>query len=384
MAGRIGEAPARLVGFLSYARADDDHDDGQLTALRRLLEGELEAQTGDAVEIFQDREDILWGQAWRTRVQEGIDASTILIPIVTPRFYKSRACRNELGRFLERESELGREDLIFPLYYITTSLIDDPEARRADELASVINDRNYKDWRERRFEDVRSLPIRREVQSLAAEILRAVDRRPAAAGAREELVDDDGWADDSPGLVEQLAAMEQASDDLPVTLDAMTDVLNRIRAVTEDATEDTLRANRAPNPARAKLNAAQRQRSRLAPLVAEHESLSADYKDLIGKVDLGTVALFDRIAADLGTDVEAARSFLKSKIASSESALRTIESTRGYVKTLEETRSLSSTLRPLHRRLVVSCLRMIDNEPVFVRWQARAQEILTALNDGSS
>jgi hypothetical protein len=122
----------------------------------------------------------------------------------------------------------------------------------------------------------------------------------------------------------------------------------------------------------------------LAPLVAEHESLSADYKDLIGKVDLGTVALFDRIAADLGTDVEAARSFLKSKIASSESALRTIESTRGYVKTLEETRSLSSTLRPLHRRLVVSCLRMIDNEPVFVRWQARAQEILTALNDGSS
>src|SRR5680860_788445 len=111
-------AELALTGFLSYARTDDDHNAGHLTNFRRMLEGELRAHTGEQVTIFQDRENIMWGQVWKDRLNAGVASASVLIPIITPRFFASAACRKELKRFLEREKELGRRDLIFPLYFI--------------------------------------------------------------------------------------------------------------------------------------------------------------------------------------------------------------------------------------------------------------------------
>ncbi|WP_172900054.1 hypothetical protein [Bradyrhizobium erythrophlei] len=54
-------AERQLIAFLSYVRSDDDHDGGRITAFRKRLEGEVRMQTGQAFEIFQDRNDISWG-----------------------------------------------------------------------------------------------------------------------------------------------------------------------------------------------------------------------------------------------------------------------------------------------------------------------------------
>jgi F-box protein 11 len=54
-------------------------------------------------------------------------------------------------RFLKRERELGRSDLILPLYYISAQQMDDPEVRGSDELARVLASRQLADWRELRF-----------------------------------------------------------------------------------------------------------------------------------------------------------------------------------------------------------------------------------------
>src|SRR5438094_877627 len=93
------------VGFMSYVRADDDHDRGMLTEFRKRLSGEVFAQTGEIFHIFQDRTDIGWGQSWQERIDDAIDAGTFLICIITPRFFLSASCRNELERFLAREKE---------------------------------------------------------------------------------------------------------------------------------------------------------------------------------------------------------------------------------------------------------------------------------------
>ena len=102
--------------FLSYTRIDDRRDGGRITNLREQLSGEVQMQTGQAFEIFQDVKDIEWGQSAAARIEIALDEVTFLIPILTPSFFNSQACRDEVLRFLEHERRLDRNDLILPIY----------------------------------------------------------------------------------------------------------------------------------------------------------------------------------------------------------------------------------------------------------------------------
>jgi cobaltochelatase CobT len=104
------------IAFMNYVREDDTYEGGRLTELRLRLSGEVAAQCGESFPIFQDRKDIAWGEQWRERIDGSLDSVTFLIPIVTPRFFRSDACRDELDRYLKREQKLGRGDLVLPVY----------------------------------------------------------------------------------------------------------------------------------------------------------------------------------------------------------------------------------------------------------------------------
>jgi cobaltochelatase CobT len=71
---------------MSYVRMDDAHENGRLSQFRERLSGELRMHTGEAFEIFQDRDDIAWGQQWQQRIDGALDAVTFLIPIITPAY----------------------------------------------------------------------------------------------------------------------------------------------------------------------------------------------------------------------------------------------------------------------------------------------------------
>jgi hypothetical protein len=100
------------AAFFSYVRSDDVHDSGRISELRRILEGEIKMQTGHAFHIFQDRNDIAWGEQWKERIESALHGATFLIPIVTPSYFQSHACQSEFKTFLIREKELGEERLI--------------------------------------------------------------------------------------------------------------------------------------------------------------------------------------------------------------------------------------------------------------------------------
>ncbi|MEV8430874.1 right-handed parallel beta-helix repeat-containing protein [Streptomyces sp. HUAS 31] len=153
---------------MSYVRFNDEHDDGLLTQLRERLGTEVRAQTGEEFSIFQDRNDVAWGQNWQQRIDEALDEVTLLLVIITPSLFRSPACRAEVARFLEREGELGRSDLILPVYYIGARELDDPVLREADELAQMLACRQYADWRELRFEPFTSPMVRRALAQLAS------------------------------------------------------------------------------------------------------------------------------------------------------------------------------------------------------------------------
>ena len=158
----------KSAAFMSYVHSDDKY--GQLTTFRERLSDEVQMQIGAEFTIFQDRKDIKWGQNWRERIENSIDEITFLIPIITPSFFNSEACRAELNRFIEREKKLGRNDLILPVYFVETPLLNDAAG---DELAEVIASRQYEDWRELRFEPFTNPQVGRALAKLAVQIRNA-------------------------------------------------------------------------------------------------------------------------------------------------------------------------------------------------------------------
>jgi len=91
---------------MSYVRSDDEHDSGRISELRQRLEGEVKMQTGRVFRVFQDRNDISWGQQWKERIEDALLDVTFLIPIVTPSFFQSPVCKSEFETFLVREMTL--------------------------------------------------------------------------------------------------------------------------------------------------------------------------------------------------------------------------------------------------------------------------------------
>jgi len=164
------------AAFLSYVRFDDEHEDGRLSEFRKRLSGEVRMQTGEEFPIFQDRNDIRWGQNWQRRIDDSIDHSTFLICILTPGFFKSPACKNEIERFVEREKRLSREDLILAVYYVECPQFRDKKQVEKDKLAKVVFSRQYVDWRELRFEPFTSAEAGRSLARIATQIRDALHR----------------------------------------------------------------------------------------------------------------------------------------------------------------------------------------------------------------
>ncbi|WP_417912933.1 right-handed parallel beta-helix repeat-containing protein [Candidatus Electronema sp. TJ] len=171
------EMSRTALAFMSYVNEDNRHDNGWMTQFRERLSGEVRMHTGEPFDIFQDRKDIAWGQQWQERINQSLDAVTFLIPILTPAFFKSAACRDELERFLKREETLGRGDLILPVYYVNCPVLQDKVKREQDELAQVIAARQYADWRDLRFEEFTSLQCRKGFAKLAQQIATALEQR---------------------------------------------------------------------------------------------------------------------------------------------------------------------------------------------------------------
>jgi tetratricopeptide (TPR) repeat protein len=170
------------LAFLSYAHFNDQHDGGHITALVNRLAGEVQAQTGEEFPIFVDRNDIRWGEQWRQRIEESIDSSVMLIPVITPSYFNSAVCQEEINRFLDRERRLNRGELILPIYYISCPQIDGKTD--TTPIAEELRRRQYFDWRALRGSDLASTQAVAAIRKMAEEIrerLKALDSAGAAA-----------------------------------------------------------------------------------------------------------------------------------------------------------------------------------------------------------
>ena len=211
------EEGSRPVGFVSYSHADERDAKGQITSLVEDIRSEFSLMTGESLELFLDRNAIEWGDKWRSRIDGALQDTSFLIPIVTPRFFKSQECRNELLKFSNLARAVGAEELLLPLLFIyVEGLQEDSD----DELKALIASTQFVDWTELRLMEQSSAGYRRAVHDCAkrlAEInARYAERKsplPALLGDPE-----DDWGGDQPGIMDLVAVVES---ELPVWQDAI-------------------------------------------------------------------------------------------------------------------------------------------------------------------
>ena len=156
-----------LVGFFSYSRDDDQGSRGALSALRDAIQTELSAQLGRTrtdFRLWQDKSAISLGTLWEKQISRGIDQSVFFIPIITPRAVRSQHCAYEFQAFLARETELGRDDLVFPILYIPVPALEDEKLWRDEPILRIVATRQYLDWRELRHHDPRSIDVQQKLE----------------------------------------------------------------------------------------------------------------------------------------------------------------------------------------------------------------------------
>ena len=89
-----------ITGFVSYA-----HNDNHLNRVETLVE-ELKTEynilTADELKLFFDRDDLEWGVEWERSINAGIDSASFFIPILSPQYFHSFYCVEELTKYLSK------------------------------------------------------------------------------------------------------------------------------------------------------------------------------------------------------------------------------------------------------------------------------------------
>jgi F-box protein 11 len=166
------------IAFLSYTRFDDNYYDSKISRYATRLASDVRLHTGLPFSIFVDKNDIKWGENWRARIKEGLDAAAFLLVFMTPSYFKSHECLNEYKLFLEREKELQRKDLILPIQYVECEELKNPTLCIDINWAQDLSGRQYRDWAGRDFKKEReySGAYREEIEIQAKAIKAALNK----------------------------------------------------------------------------------------------------------------------------------------------------------------------------------------------------------------
>lgn len=206
-----GELPVDANLFLSYCHADNDYLDGAIVAFaRKVVEG-YEYTYGATLNLFVDVDSINWGDEWKAVIEQRIDSTNFLMPVVTPRYLRSDACRAELLRFY---SQMGAGDGRRVLSLIWQDYSAVSCEMTGDQVLAIIESHQHRDVSALQFESARSPEYRKSVQEIVSSLRSVIEERAkqAATVADQGATESNDPAGLSEGLVEKLA---QASEQMP-------------------------------------------------------------------------------------------------------------------------------------------------------------------------
>lgn len=369
-------ANVQPAGFWSYTHRDDQLDDGRITRLSERIANAFEIITGEPLEIFLDKKSIEWGDAWRTRLDSALTGTTILIPIVTPKFLKSQECRREVIKFAGHAASLGLDELLLPILYVNVpQLSEEAEAQPVDEVVELIAKRQWVDWRALRLEDEDSPDYRQAVHKLALRLAEIIETAPPAVPV--EAAPSSQSDEEPPGFIEVMAEMEEALPAWLHTAEQIGEIITLIGEETTWATGEMAASDSRGGGFAGRIRVTEELASRLAEPVEKVDALGTKYWAELAAIDPGIIGFIRRAAeGDLSAeDVQAARDFFKEV---KELASVTREATshlQGFSDSVGEAGQGSRRLRPQFRTIQAAVQKVIDGQAIIDEWSRMADEV---------
>ncbi len=315
--------------------------------------------------------------------RRGAQRTTFLIPIVTPSFFESTECRKELIEFVGEAKSLGVEELVLPIYYVTVPELEDEEP--ADEAMAIIKRTQWEDLRDVRLKDESDPDHRARVARLAErliEIAEAVEATQPASPPLVQAVTTDAVSaeaavdaeDDEGGLLDRMAAGEEAMPKVAEALAGFGADLNELNERAQDATREMDEAA-ARGTFAARLAVANRLANRLAAPAERIEERAQQYVSLLSEVDPGVLTMIRLAAEQPESEQEGVEEFvsvIREMTAAGRQAAGQLEE---LAETLDDTAKFSRELRRPLKRIQVAVRNVADAQAIMDRWEQRIDEV---------
>jgi hypothetical protein len=349
-----------LSGFWSYVHADDDAEGGRIAQLGRDIAAQFDLLTGESVELFLDRDSLEWGAQWRDRIETSLASVAFFIPVLTPRYFASAACRSELQTFARRAEQFGVRALLLPVLYADLPLAED-----RDELVELARSFQWVDWRELRFSDRTEGAYRRAVHELAQRLVTA--NREAESQEVSDAVLETVEEFEPPGTLDVLAKYEEA---LPILAATTNRIAEEIARLGDAATALTPRLSAVPpgtTPFVWRLRVVRELSAALADPAEELGHLADTFTGSLHDMDAGIRTLISAAPTEPENRSEFCAFFeqVRGLSASAEAGLTPLEGLQENVTSLE---SLSREIRPVVREIRQGITVVLEGRQVMAEW----------------
>ena len=367
------------VGFWSYVRQDDEGDHGRIKALSDDLREQFRLLTAENLELFVDREDIQWGEAWKERIDTAIAGTTFFIAVITPSYFRSAECRRELLKFAREAERLGLGQLLMSVYWVRVPELDDNPEESSDEAIRFVAKYNLEDLQGARLEDRDSSAYRKAVVKLAeelvkrAESVRQVEDVPTALAETE--VSEQSEDDNGPGIIDRLAATEYA---MPKAVELLQEIGQRMEVINknlERASADFEAANKRGQGMKAALSVTNRLANELSEPATDIATAGEKYGQVLADVDSGVTARFELLdmSEELTSDD---KQFLQELIGANTAAIAGQEGLEALLAAAEPVATFSRSLRRPIEDMRRGLRGVIDGNAVVADWARRATDLL--------
>jgi hypothetical protein len=364
--------------FFSYVHTDNENDLEGIARLVDLLKKELSLLAGEPRDVWIDKAALGWGADWKQRIEEALLDTSFFVPVVTPAYFKSAACRDELLSFASSASRLGLEELILPLYYVTVPGFG--EGPQEDEAVALVAQFQYVDWRELRVTNYRQTAFRRQLKALAEQLLAAetlADAKaiPLPAVPDEKASDEPDEADTGPGLLDKLADGEAAMHRLTPQMEEVSRILQTIGQLMGEASLSISRSDAQGRGFAGRLTVSRQLAKKLEVPASEFEAVSSSFAADLLRVGPAMDVIFDQLNEN-EDQVTSSVPFLQTIVRTGQQARVGFSSTTAFADVMHQSRNWSKELRPPLRRIETATRQIGDAQRMFDEWQRRAAALL--------
>lgn len=222
--------PADAQILLSYRHDDNTYLGNAIVRFAEDIVQEYEFLYAASLELFVDAKSIDWGEQWKRVFDSAVDATTFIMPAVTPRYIASPSCRDELQRFVSRGEEAANGhilSLVWQEYHGTSAADQNPS------IVAILDKYQHRDVSGLRGLDPSDATYRQTVSNLAKEIHDRVinDSKTTSPAPSTPTEGETRPKNQENGLIEQMATLTDTANEFGESLVAVVADLQNIQGI---------------------------------------------------------------------------------------------------------------------------------------------------------